>query len=340
MDRMPRRSLHAVGFIYWAALTVLLGIAGWLTLFACGIRVFGYEIQFCPAVAQAPSDGQARDIAALHRRVQDLERTLGERPLCPREVSVPQAPAPRSSDDPAVRSRSAESRDECTQSREDPVTTVVVLDGSRSMMLPYDINPERDRDLTTQLTQPGLSPERTREVNAEYDSALAAPGRQRIDRGRDAALDLLGQAGPSAAAVVFQDCNTIESGTGLVAAERVRGLVPRGGTPIAAALSRAAALVPAAASGRRDATIVLITDGSESCGGDPCATARAIKLENPGIVINVVDIAGWTEIACVARETGGIVRRGGGDIDLTSLTRIAAKSRTVGSCQASIEKLR
>ena len=76
--------------------------------------------------------------------------------------------------------------------------------------------------------------------------------------------------------------------------------IQRGGeTPISASLETAAREI--GGPGR----IVLITDGKESCGRDPCRTARELKGRYPGLVIDVVDVSGRTGLACVAQATGG-----------------------------------
>src|SRR5262249_38553797 len=143
---------------------------------------------------------------------------------------------------------------DCTEPHEG-ATTVVVLDGSRSMKLPYDIDPARDRELDEMLKQPGLSAAQANDVSARYEQALAPPGRQRIDRAREAALDILNQPSISAAAVTFEHCDAIASATGPAAKELIKNLEPRGGTPIAAALSRAVEQISPGADGRRNGTI-------------------------------------------------------------------------------------
>jgi hypothetical protein len=325
---------RAAELTLWTILAGLLGITAWWMLYACGIRILGYDIRYCPEAVEISSDSQQAEVGALIRRVQDLERAVGERGQCRAEGPLPPYPPLANSPPPQPAARPSEM---CTQARDDGAL-VVVLDGSRSMMLPYDIDPARDREMTEPLSQDSVTPERRREIEAEFNRAMAPPGQQRIDRAREAALEILDR--PGAAAVVFETCDSIESATGADAAERVRRVIPRGGTPIAAALTRAVTLIPPAADGRRNGTIVLVTDGSESCRGDPCARAKAIKQEHPGIVINVIDVAGWTDIACVARETGGIVRRGGGNIDLKSLTRIAATKKAIDGCEGAIERQR
>ncbi len=82
---------------------------------------------------------------------------------------------------------------------------------------------------------------------------------------------------------------------------------PKGETPIAAALERAASsFAPMAGQSN---SIVLVTDGIEECNGDPCAAARAIRDAGLGIKAHVV---GFTlnekqrqTVQCIADETGG-----------------------------------
>lgn len=91
-------------------------------------------------------------------------------------------------------------------------------------------------------------------------------------------------------------------------ASRLRAISPKGKTPIADALRLAAAQVPPTA---EDADLVLITDGLETCGGDPCAVAAELARSGIPMRAHVVGF-GLTEsevkqIACVAEETGGMV---------------------------------
>jgi Ca-activated chloride channel family protein len=56
---------------------------------------------------------------------------------------------------------------------------------------------------------------------------------------------------------------------------KIRGLVPRGGTPIAYSLEQAADDFPPCDNCRN--IIILITDGIEECGGDPCAASEFLQ---------------------------------------------------------------
>lgn len=87
----------------------------------------------------------------------------------------------------------------------------------------------------------------------------------------------------------------------------VQAVAPKGETPIAAALERAAKSF-AAFKGQQN-TIVLVTDGIEECRGDPCAAARALKAAGLDLKVHIVgymlDAKQKRAIRCVTDETGG-----------------------------------
>ena len=78
----------------------------------------------------------------------------------------------------------------------------------------------------------------------------------------------------------------------------------QGYTPIATSLDKAQGDFPADA---KERVIVVVSDGKETCRGDPCATAKALGAK--GFVIHtvgfVVDTAARGQLQCMARVTGG-----------------------------------
>lgn len=78
----------------------------------------------------------------------------------------------------------------------------------------------------------------------------------------------------------------------------------QGYTPISHSLEQAQEDFPADA---KERVIVLVSDGKETCRGDPCATAKALGAK--GFVIHtvgfVVDTAARGQLQCMARATGG-----------------------------------
>lgn len=78
-----------------------------------------------------------------------------------------------------------------------------------------------------------------------------------------------------------------------------------GATPLVYALDRAVEEDFKMYSGRNK-KIILITDGGENCGGDPCAYAKELSKAHPEIYIDVVLVQGrFSGLNCIANYTGG-----------------------------------
>jgi Mg-chelatase subunit ChlD len=86
----------------------------------------------------------------------------------------------------------------------------------------------------------------------------------------------------------------------------VLGLVariqPEQGTPLARGLERAGNMLDGVGV---PGVIVVVTDGEDSCGGDPCAVAKALKRKKPNLKINVIGVGGSGKGRCMAEATGG-----------------------------------
>ncbi|MCC5968552.1 MAG: VWA domain-containing protein, partial [Pararhodobacter sp.] len=90
--------------------------------------------------------------------------------------------------------------------------------------------------------------------------------------------------------------------------QRIRRLNPQGMTPLTDSLILARQQIPPTA---ESADIILVTDGLETCGGDPCAAAADIAAEGISIRAHVVAF-GMTEeqtntLACIPEQTGGML---------------------------------
>jgi Ca-activated chloride channel family protein len=107
-----------------------------------------------------------------------------------------------------------------------------------------------------------------------------------------------------------QDCADVEllrapaADAGGMAA-LARGIVPRGRTPLAEAVRQAAAALGAAGG-----SIILVTDGIETCHPDPCAVAQDIARSGVRLVVHTVafaltDPAALAQLRCMAEATGG-----------------------------------
>ena len=121
------------------------------------------------------------------------------------------------------------------------------------------------------------------------------------------------------------------SGTAIVST--VDGAKAQGYTPIAYSLGEAASDFPAAA---KERVIVLVSDGKETCQGDPVLAARA--LAGKGIVVHavgfVVDTAARGQLQAIARATGGTYFDAPNGPELPDLLKAA-----LGACRKVIAKV-
>jgi hypothetical protein len=89
---------------------------------------------------------------------------------------------------------------------------------------------------------------------------------------------------------------------------QVANYAPVGWTPIALSLERAAADFPAASESVTNA-IILVTDGLETCDGDPCAVATSLAQSDAAVTIYVVGFGLDEEelriTSCIADNSGG-----------------------------------
>ncbi len=86
----------------------------------------------------------------------------------------------------------------------------------------------------------------------------------------------------------------------------VNGINPKGKTPLSQSVEQAADILKYT---EEKATVVLVTDGLETCEADPCALASALEKKGVDFTTHVVGF-GLTEeegkqVACLAENTGG-----------------------------------
>jgi hypothetical protein len=87
---------------------------------------------------------------------------------------------------------------------------------------------------------------------------------------------------------------------------QVQALTPQRATSLAASIARAGATAPRTS----EVVMVVVSDGEDTCGGDPCAAARQARAQKPNLTINVIDLgggAGAGVLQCVASAGGGRV---------------------------------
>ena len=160
--------------------------------------------------------------------------------------------------------------------------TIIVLDGSGSMWGQIDGKPKLE------IAREALA-EVLKTIPADAELGLIAYG-HRSKGSCDDIETLVAPATGTAPAIA-------------AAADKMQFL---GKTPLTDAVRRAAAKLH---STEEKATVVLITDGIETCEGDPCALAQELETSGVDFTAHVVGF-GLTkdegkQVACLAEDTGG-----------------------------------
>ena len=172
---------------------------------------------------------------------------------------------------------------------EDAPSTAVIIDASGSMLAP-DAGGQTRMDAAKQATEGLLN-----DLPKEQRLSLLTYGTQT-------------GSGDEEKAAGCQDVTTLVpmGGNRAEMVSKVKGLNPRGYTPIGKSLQQAEKELPQ--QGARQ--IVLVSDGIDTCAPPPvCEVAKQIRERGVDIVINViglnVDEQARSELQCVAKEGGG-----------------------------------
>lgn len=165
---------------------------------------------------------------------------------------------------------------------EEPARTIIVMDGSGSMWGQIDGRPKLE-----------IAREAVARVVAELPAGQA--------------LGLIAYGHRSKG-----DCSDIETlvaprvGSGPEVSAAVGSMRFLGKTPLSDAVLRAAETLRYTETA---ANVVLVTDGLETCGGDPCALGAALEAAGANFTAHVVGFglsaAEGAEVACLAEATGG-----------------------------------
>jgi Ca-activated chloride channel family protein len=91
--------------------------------------------------------------------------------------------------------------------------------------------------------------------------------------------------------------------------QRIQGIKPRGQTPLALSITRT---VKALKGRPGPHTVLLVTDGIETCGGDPCRVVRELRRSGIAFTMHVVGFGvkatDLPQLNCIARAGGGQYR--------------------------------
>lgn len=115
--------------------------------------------------------------------------------------------------------------------------------------------------------------------------------------------------------------------------QKVNALQPLGETPISYSIQQAAESLKDV-KGRK--TIILISDGEETCHQDPCEVSAALKKADVDLQIHVVGFgieneAARKQLHCIAEATGGVYKDAKDADELKSVVEGLAKSAETGN---------
>lgn len=214
----------------------------------------------------------------------------------------------------------------------------LVFDGSGSMFEKIAPDGATERNLQ-QLLRAGVVGRLVGSVVRSSIEARHPNLPRRIDVAKDATADVIGQIPNDVdiGLVLVSDCPSAKPIGFFSPSQRgqllqgIRSINPVKGTPLADGLAKAANMVDGV---EVPAVIVVVSDGEESCGSNPCAVARNIARHKPKLTINVVDITGSGAGNCAAQLTGGRVYSAGNAQDFKlNLQRATEEVRGPAECR-------
>lgn len=205
---------------------------------------------------------------------------------------------------------------------EEAPDAAIVLDASGSMRLPASASLSEVQGVLSQLGPLGML------GGAIFGQVAGGPSRlEAAKRGINSVVGSMPND-VDVGLVTLQRCPHANNEGFFSGAERgrlyarVNALSPMQGTPLAQGIMQAGQMIDGV---KVPAVMVVISDGDDSCGGDPCAAAQALRQSKPLLKINVVDILGNGALACLARATGGQVLKPGDGVAFERAIKQAAQ---------------
>lgn len=375
-QHVPPRPVAAREVGAWLAYLLLIAIlliaayAIWLVLKACGFQLFGRTVVFywCqepPAIVRNLTELEDRN-RLLQNQIHDAQLALMTPEACgpvvdptpePEPVVEPEPisePQPEPEPEPVEEASYQCEPDEVLQQ---PSEVAIVLDGSGSMQYSVDVPEQLEQqyleawnatsgggggaDLMAIFNALAMQ----ERANSLEQQLRNYPGRSRMSVAREV-MDEAVRRAPNSIALdltYFNSCTSITSnsyGTDRDGLRRaISSVSPDSGTPLARAMRVAANNLEGGDSADDPVNMVVVTDGNDSCQGDPCSVARELKRLKPGLVINVVDMSQSNVLSCVSEATGGTYRRSRGvdPSELVAAVQEAAGYSGAGQCRPASE---
>ena len=139
------------------------------------------------------------------------------------------------------------------------------------------------------------------------------------------------------------DCNDVETLVTLgdnhkqSVLDAVKGLSAKGKTPLTLSVNQAFKQLR---SEKNISTVVLVSDGIESCGGDPCAAVKAAKASGMNFILHTVGFGlskdETKQLQCMAKAGDGEFFQANNAEELLKSTRKATKALTLGALKLTL----
>ena len=233
--------------------------------------------------------------------------------VCPDEEPAPadKTPEPKPPvKTPQVTAKTA--KDFCAGERPPELApeVVVVFDHSGSMRVNIGTTPEQERQILRAQSNTQLLRMLLGMPNSVLDLVDKEP--RRITVAKNAVTNIVKRLpnDVNAGLVTLGECPRAVNQGFFSGAQRsnllgrIDSLSPKKGTPLADAIWLAGEMVDGV---NRESMILVVTDGDESCEGDPCAIAQQLAAEKPLLTINVIDIGNSGSGNCLASAARGKV---------------------------------
>ncbi len=323
--------------VLWLILATALVASGARLFEACGIAVPGGPVLLELCQADTPFDDR---LAAERQRHDDLRdrlreahESLAQLPVCdipstppPAVTELPESvreptplplvvPGPKP--EPPMRAEvrpdapSVEPPASCPTRRTAEV--LLVVDASISMKFDYDLDPAIERELD-RLQRAGDIISQLQQLQIQ-ERLMQSPGVDRIDIAKRALSRVVTSAPGDIVfgLMTFNQCRAprfqgrFSAGERPQLLSRIRGITLDNYTALADALGSVPRFVSGGRVADRPVNIVLVSDGHDTCNGDPCAAARTLKAQLPHAAINVIAIGrGLGGLRCVSDATRGL----------------------------------
>lgn len=324
-DRAARRNrLLLVGA--WAGFGLLVAALAFMSLRACSLSWLSWLIPHCKIAVtyDAGPDTLAQEVRAL-------EKQLAEANACPAPEKPAEPPAPPP--------------EPCPDTPPDEVVLSVDVSPSMGFCLDTPLSKERQIDELQRQANNASIFQRNYYLQQQANllNSLQCPApRRRIDVAKSALAELAASTRSEATIVLqsFSYCRAPDNHgrySGSARGDmvgRINGLQLGESTALAQGIAGAAAALQGGRTADRPANIVIVSDGQDSCGGDPCAMARQVKRTHPHTKIHVITVGGDVAVGqCIAQATGGKVFEARDAAKLAAAIREASGENLPAHCR-------